>query len=508
MNILPEKPNGIVKTPAYPHILREQHPKRQLMYLQRAVEVLMKYRSLMAIIFFSLFALVAIVTFLLPPEYRANSTIIIERPVDANKAMLLGLENEQIRDLKDWLISEMKILQSDAVLSAVVTSQKLDQGDDDSAQLSEQEQKERHYSAVEKLKAAVIFDNPRKSNVINIIYDNSDPQLAANVINEIVAEYKKYRNKIYSQSESYEFFTKQLQKAEKELREIENKFAAYKKENILISPDGQIDVVLSKLAEYHKSLTATRTERIGRKAKINTIRKHLGDGELKSIPVLENIDKPSRYSYWAKLRIDLLNTEMRRDSLISNYTPEYKGVKDLDKQIETTRHKMFTEVQKILEEEESRIDALKAEEAGLRAAIDDIQQELRGYSEKEINFAELSREVESKRAVYSILLKQRDEANISLAKDMHGVAVRTVSAAIAPRIPIKPMKKLNLFLGFIFSICAALATALILEFFDNSIDTPEKVERYVGLPVLATVHDCEVKIKRAKIRHNPETRIA
>lgn len=490
MNILPENlksPGNIV----YPNISREDHPQKQVLYMRRALQVLFKYKHSILAISMSIFILIIIATFLLPPTYRAQATIIIERHVETEKSVLLGIDSQQIRDLKDWLISEINILQSNPVLERVVNKLNLTSLVSDSTESPEKQK----LKAIEFIRQRLIIENPRKSNVVNLQFEYCDPALAAKLINEIVANYQKYRNEVYSESSSYNFFVKQIHDAENELIAKESELAQFKKEHGIVSPSAQTEIVLRKLSEYEQSLTRTRTKRIGKQAKLDIIRKNLRDGKLINIPVLENTETPNRYMYWARIRLELLHLEMQRDSLLIKYMPEFQGVKNLNAQIQTTKEKMYNEVNQILHEENGRIEALKAEEFALSRDIKEIEGNLAGLSEKEIKFAELKRQIENKRDIYSLLLKQRDEAGLSLAKGLHGIAVRNVSAATIPVEPVKPVKKWNLILGFFLALFTALGITLLREFFDNSIDTPEKVERYIGVPVLATITDCTVTAK-------------
>ncbi|KAA3616260.1 MAG: hypothetical protein DWQ05_10975 [Calditrichaeota bacterium] len=491
MNRSPDLPHNPDHNIIFPHISREEHPKRQVLLMRRSLQVIFKYKKMMFALFLGIFALIVLATYLIPPTYRAQSTIIVERHVETEKAVLLGIESQQVRDLKDWLIAEINILQSTPVLERVVTGLKLAEADD----VSPTEKEQLHLQAIEDLRKGLLVENPRKSNVINLQIENSDPELASQILNEVVKNYQNYRNKVYSESNSYLFFQNQIKSAEKGLLDKKLELAAFKKQFGVVSPDEQVEIILRKLSEYEKSLTHTRTERIGKQARLEILRKSLGDGRLTNIPVLENTETPNRYMYWARIRIELLHLEMQRDSLLLKYTPEYKGVKNLTIQINTTKEKMYDEVNQILEEENGRVASLMAEESELRSSIAEIKNELKMFSEKEVTFTELSRQIENKSDIYSLLLNQRDEAGLSLAKGLHGIAVRVVSEAITPVSPVKPNKKLNLFLGFFLAIFVSLGTVLLKEYFDNSIDTPEKIERYIGLPVLATVVDCNVKSK-------------
>ncbi|KAA3659827.1 MAG: hypothetical protein DWQ10_08120, partial [Calditrichaeota bacterium] len=271
-------------------VAHEHHPKKQILYFRRALQVFFKYKKLILGFFFGTLILVSLVTFLIPPEYRASSTIIIERHVDTEKSVLLGIESENLRDLKDWLIGEIEILKSTPVIGRVVQTLNLEDNADQNAMTAG----ESRLKAIEKVKQALVIENPRKSNVINLQIENNNPRIAAAILNGIVKNYQIYRNEVYSESASYQYFIKQIERAEKQLLQKESELAAFKKEHGIVSPDAQVEIILRKLSAYETSLTRTRTERIGKQAKAEIIRKSIQADTLINIPVLENTETPNR----------------------------------------------------------------------------------------------------------------------------------------------------------------------------------------------------------------------
>lgn len=65
--------------------------------------------------------------------------------------------------------------------------------------------------------------------------------------------------------------------------------------------------------------------------------------------------------------------------------------------------------------------------------------------------------------------------------------VTVVDEARTPQQPIKPQKKLIIAVAGFLGLMSSLFLVFLLEYLDNTIKTPNDVERYLGLPVLATV---------------------
>lgn len=67
--------------------------------------------------------------------------------------------------------------------------------------------------------------------------------------------------------------------------------------------------------------------------------------------------------------------------------------------------------------------------------------------------------------------------------------VQVIDAATVPDEPVSPRKTLNTAVAAVVGLMAAIVLAFIFEYFDNSIRTPEDVERHLGLPVLTIIPD-------------------
>ena len=95
--------------------------------------------------------------------------------------------------------------------------------------------------------------------------------------------------------------------------------------------------------------------------------------------------------------------------------------------------------------EMASIRALKAEEDELQASIEKINSQIKDLAQNEFEYSQISRGIEDSREVYSTLLKQGEEARISLAKLESGVKTKLISPAVVPLEPVKPRKKIGSF---------------------------------------------------------------
>ena len=89
---------------------------------------------------------------------------------------------------------------------------------------------------------------------------------------------------------------------------------------------------------------------------------------------------------------------------------------------------------------------------------------------------------------YRLYLSKFEESRISGAMDAEKIsAVRVIESAQPPVTPLDSKRNLKIVLGILGSGLGALALAFLLQFLGGSLDTAEDIERYVELPVLASI---------------------
>ncbi|MFQ5770535.1 MAG: GumC family protein, partial [bacterium] len=367
--------------------------------------VLFKRKRIILSVFFAVVVTVTVGSFLMPPIFKATSKIMVEREINSEKALLFRMNFPLSYEKYDWIKSEIEIIKSYPVAARVVKELSLDKVEQKSKTLTQDEEKELFETTVKQFQKILKVENTRDSNVIEVIYEAKGPVLAAATVNKVIENYLSYRSEIYDESDTYKFFEEQMKIAGEKLRELEQRQATYKNQEDVISPQAQVEILLSKLADYEKSLTTVRTKRIGKEAKLAVIKEQMEKDSQINIPSTEVSDSPSREKYIAKLKGELLDMEIQRDRLLQRFKPTYEEIVELNRNIAATKEKIKGEIQQIIEQEETAIKTLYAEEKALQRSIDKINQEVSKFAQKEYEIIQLSRGIDDNREVYSMLLK-------------------------------------------------------------------------------------------------------
>ena len=95
-------------------------------------------------------------------------------------------------------------------------------------------------------------------------------------------------------------------------------------------------------------------------------------------------------------------------------------------------------------------------------------------SEKMVQYNILRRDADANKALYEGLLTKLKEAGIS--EGLKSSNIRIVDPAMIPSAPSRPAKARNIALSFLVGLIGGIGIALLREYLDNTVKTPDDVE--------------------------------
>ena len=463
--------------------------KIQLLPLQKLLLVIIKRKLIIIGVFAVTLLFVAAVTFSTTPVYRASAKIMV-KPERLSEGMIFFRLNSPMKlNAETWLNSEIDLLQTRPVAERTVLAFGLHKAIDEENKSSEKDADLQLNAAVEKFQKSLLLESGQNSNVIKISYENENPELAATVANGVIEQYLKYRSEIFDETDNVNFYDEQLKIVGEKLRQIEDNEAVYKSGESIISTEEYASVLLAKLTDYERNLTQVSTTLIGKKAKLNIVQEQLKTGSDINIPSTEVSDSPSREKHIATLKSQLLSMEIERDQLLQRFKPNYVKVVELETKISATKKIIRNEIKEIIEQEQASIRALMAEKRSLEKMIAKLNKEVKAFAKKDFHIKQLNRGITDNRELYSILVKQREDARLSSEKLSSGVNLKVINPAIPPHKPIRPQKGVNLILGAALGLLGGLGLAFILDYLDPSVHTDSELKHATGMTVLGSVKD-------------------
>lgn len=290
---------------------------------------------------------------------------------------------------------------------------------------------------LEGLKVSPIKD---RSNVLLLSYQGIHPELASDILNRLMKEYRSSsiedKNQIAIQTNN--FINKRLEIIAEELGSVETNLQLFKQKNQVINPELQSELFLNNQSELEKQLSQSEI-------KLNIISYlqeyvNSADNQFSIVPSSLGIEDPVLMSL-VKTYNDL---QLKRVYELRTTTPSNPIIVEINTQIVKVRE----DIREGLRNVRSSTQLVKDQTA---KKIGSSKQSLNTIPLKEKNLLDITRQQGIKQSLYLFLLQKREETAISLASTISNSQV--LDAAVSSTEPIKPnpgsIKGIAIFLGLL-----------------------------------------------------------
>lgn len=213
--------------------------------------------------FCGIFAGSLVAMFMVPPTYQSKSQILVTRErvdpvVSAEKNNPLQLREDVT---EEEINSEAALITSEDVLrKAVVDSDLQNKKSKLSFLFYGRSQEGKVANAVDKLRASLIVEPLKKTNIIQLTYSAHDPKVAAQVLNNVVNAYVEKHVSIHRPAGQLAFFDEETNRYKQELDQAEGQLKSFSQGQGGVAPQVSRDITLQKLNEFAASLESTRAE--------------------------------------------------------------------------------------------------------------------------------------------------------------------------------------------------------------------------------------------------------
>lgn len=450
---------------------------------------------------------------LTPEEYESRMKILV-RNARAEAPLTAGQESVADRNevSQTQINSEMELIESRDLLERVVRELNLAEPAEPGAPVKGADIER----AVRELEKELRVSDVKKANIIEVTYAAETPRRAAEVLELLSELYLAKHLKLHRPPGTYEFFSEQAERYERDLRASENLLSDFQRRENLVEIDRQKELTLAKFIET--------------RAKLRDLEGSIGDAE-KRIAALEkqlaatperiktqNRVLPNQFSA-ERLNTMLVELRNRRVQLLAKFRSDDRLVKEVDEQIRLTTEALERATRSNAREEsydvnplrqqfEAELARVKIEQAGRLALRRNLREQAAGYESKLTRLErvtpvhdKLSRDVEKNEESYRLYAKKQEESRINDALDEQKISnVSIAEEPTVPELPDRRGKLLAVVLGLGVGLLVCIGGVIGSELMRDTFLTPTELEEYAGYPVLATIPQQTVEERREMIR--------
>jgi polysaccharide biosynthesis transport protein len=443
-------------------------------------------------------------TYMITPLYRASVTLKIE---GENPFSMLFRDQQLVWQQnygQEYMETQLKILQSKKLARRVIRAMGLDRekgfarsaparlkGNPGEQGESPVRTSEDYVdtAAVDRLLSQVRVSTVPRTRLVNVSIDSPDPEFAARAVNEVARSYigLSMENKFEATQQARDWLEKQLVDMRAKVERSEEALSRFASQNRIVkAPVATFDapgrgadsgraVQYDRLDELSSELAKATTERIGKEMLLQEAKQ--GDAML-----LSNIAaSPSIEA----LRKELVTKEAEYAKLGVVYKADYPKMVKLNEEVGALKKQIGKEAGRVLETVRKDYQLVVARENFLKGEIEKYKQEALGMNDKLVQYQILKRDADTNKELYNGILQRLKETGISASITTSNIVV--LDKADVPRVPFKPDKKKNLMLALVIGALGGLGLAFFVEYLDNTVKSPDDIEKTIFLPSLGIV---------------------
>ncbi|MGA8073211.1 MAG: polysaccharide biosynthesis tyrosine autokinase, partial [Candidatus Acidiferrales bacterium] len=315
------------------------------------------------------------------------------------------------------------------------------------------------------------------SRLIEVQFEAEDPQLAALVVNGHVHNFieENFRSRYDATTQASNWLSAELEELRIKVQKSEDARIAYERENQIWTIDEKSNITTQKLADLNKSLTDAQTDLLQKQALYEIVKS--GD--------VDQLSQVRENSYIADILRRKSDVEEQYADASAQFGPNYPKVQhlllekqNLDEALTRAEKNVVSSIEGDYRTGRERVDLLLG-------ALDKQKAEANEMAEKLVQYHILEHDAESNKQLYDSLQQKLKEAGITAG--LRSSNIRIVDPALVPTHPARPQKSRNILLAFLVGLVGGVGLALLREYLDNTVKSPDDIERLAGLPSLAVV---------------------
>jgi uncharacterized protein involved in exopolysaccharide biosynthesis len=324
------------------------------------------------------------------------------------------------------------------------------------------------------------------SNVLLLLYQNREPELAKKGVEALTRAYVEFRNYDRAAPEVEGFFRGEIASIQDALRDLTQQRRQILVDAGLASFTEQRQETVDLYGSVRQALIQASDEVAYESARLEAFRRLREEGVAGGdyVPVLGSDE--SRNDVEIRRLVDqLAELKIKANELRSRYTDDHPFVSEVLDQIEGQRELIQEGADRYERALEAQLIALEARESHLRSQVLGLTSELDVFPGREAELTDVNMQIAALEDNYRQLLNEYMAAGIQTASSPSR-AVTPYALASSP-IAVRTGDLIRTLVLPLFALVVAFGLAFIVDSLDPTVKTAREAERILGAPVLASV---------------------
>jgi succinoglycan biosynthesis transport protein ExoP len=430
-----------------------------------------------------------------PKAYQATTTIQIER---RNLTPLSSSQNPWLENYwnMEFYPTQYELLQSRGLAERVVKS--LDLMEDPAFNPGAAGSRDRvHAPTAEdddavlgriagQIRGGLAVEPVRNTQLVQLSFRAASPEFAARAANAFAEAYidMGVEDRYATAGKASTFLSSQIDKLKVEIQDKETQLQAFSRRSDIVTLDPGANVTLKRLEALNGQYMESKKVRIEREAQYHEALTGPRDSMSDSLSSGVVSDQ----------RAQLLKLERDYETRLKTYKPDFPDMLSLKAEIEKSRQHLKEvtgeQVDKVKSHALASYQTALRQEQELDQELDKLKSEAMDQNSAAVEYTNLKVEVQTRRDLLDELMRKQSETEVAVRlQDTRQSNIRIIDKALVPGGPFQPSLRKDGSYGLLLGLLFGVGCAVLIEFLDRTVKSPEEIERKLGLPTLAVIQD-------------------
>ena len=331
-----------------------------------------------------------------------------------------------------------------------------------------------------------------RTQMISIAYQSSSPELSANIVNELQAEFirNNFVAHFNNKQQVSNWLAEQIDDLRKVVQASQDRMVDLQKKLGISALDPSHSVIVQEITNLEKAASDATQQRVIVEARYRILQTLPPEQILSS---QTPIGGEGTSNLLTSLRVQRSSDQAELARLTSVYGPNHPQVKQLNAHIHEVESELAAQQKRVVSEAKDALDAAQMSENQARNILEARIHEIYGQRDDLVQYELLSQEYESNRSMYERILTQLREAAVDAGLESADISVVDLAEPPirASSISLRYLILAGLLLGFL----VGLVIAILLERIDTRISDSRQLQELLGLPGLAIIPQTNWKAK-------------
>ncbi|MFG1230443.1 GumC family protein [Xanthobacter wiegelii] len=358
--------------------------------------------------------------------------------------------------------------------------------------------------AIERVLKNTSAKSVKTSRLLMVSYTDTNPERAQRIANALGAGFinANLDRRFDATSYARKFLENQLQQIKLKLEDSERKVVTYADKEKLVNLDNKQSLLSAQLESLNTALAAATIARSNAEELWLSVKDATDYSEIPT-DAFAGDNNGSSTSVINQLRNSRSQLMADYQEKALTFKPGFPAMVALKSRIDDVDRQISDEVAKTKNTIRSSYELAVQREQGLQSGLENTKKALLDARNRGVEYTMLQREADTNRTLYDGLLQRFKEISTVGGLASNGLSI--VDEADLPTVPTSPKKTLNVALALVAGLVAGFGAAFVLEYFDNTIKTPDQMEAVLGIPVLGLIPQLPKNVPLPTVLDDPHS---